>query len=105
MLLRAPPDPAPAQTQHIESLEMKTFLVALTIAASCAVFAPAFADETVPCEDMLSKVRTELADAKLSAADQATIKDLVDKGIERCNADDDERADGFFAQAMKLLGK
>jgi len=29
----------------------------------------------------------------------------MNKGIERCNADDDKRADDFFAQAMAIMGK
>jgi hypothetical protein len=33
------------------------------------------------------------------------VADLETKGIERCNADDDKRADGFFADALKIMGK
>lgn len=66
---------------------------------------PAKADDVVPCEKMLSDLRAAVAAAKPSDADKAKIDDLENKGIERCNADDDARADGFFAQAMKILGK
>ena len=54
---------------------------------------------------MLNDVRTTQAAAKLSDADAAKVKALEDKGIERCNADDDKRADDFFTQALKLMGK
>ncbi len=41
----------------------------------------------------------------VSDANKAAYEDLKTKGIERCNADDDKRADDFFKQAMDLLGK
>jgi len=60
---------------------------------------------TVPCEDALKTLRAAEAAAKPGDADKAKVADLEAKGIERCNADDDKRADDFFAQAMKILGK
>ena len=63
------------------------------------------AAEDVPCEDMLADLRAAIDGATLSDADVAKVKELEDKGIERCNADDDARADEFFTQAMKILGK
>ena len=81
---------------------MKTFIIVSLLLAGLA--APAVA-ETVPCETALADLRVAITSAKLSEADMATVKDLEDKGIERCNADDDQRADDFFGQAMKLLGK
>lgn len=72
----------------------------VTIAASAAQAAgPA------PCEDMLKEVRATAMATKLSDADRAKVTALQDKGIERCNADDDKRADDFFSQALKLMGK
>lgn len=65
---------------------------------------PAFA-ANVPCEDMLKDLRTAVASSKLSDADAKKVADLEAKGVERCNADDDKRADGFFTDAMKVLGK
>jgi hypothetical protein len=59
----------------------------------------------VPCEDMLKDVRATLQGAKLGDADMKKVTDLEAKGIERCNADDDKRADGFFTDAMKIMGK
>lgn len=73
---------------------------AATIAASAAQAA-----SPAPCEDMLKSVRSAAASAKLSDADKAKVDALQAKGIERCNADDDKRADDFFGQALKLMGK
>jgi hypothetical protein len=60
---------------------------------------------TAPCEETLKTLRAAEAAAKLSDADKTTVSELETKGIERCNADDDKRADEFFAQAMKVMGK
>lgn len=79
------------------------FLAAIAFAAP--TYIAVAAAEDVPCEDMLKDLRAAEASATLSAADAAKLKELEDKGIERCTADDDARADEFFAQALKLLGK
>ena len=63
------------------------------------------AAEPVPCEKMLGDVKAALNSAKLSDTDKAKVADLQSKGIERCKADDDARADGFFTQALALMGK
>jgi hypothetical protein len=60
---------------------------------------------TAPCEETLKTLRAAEAAATLSAADKTKVSELEAKGIERCNADDDKRADEFFAQAMKVMGK
>lgn len=60
---------------------------------------------TVPCEDMLQKLRDAEKTATLSAADKAQVTELETKGIERCNADDDKRADTFFGDALKIVTK
>jgi len=72
-------------------------LLALPLTASAAA--------AVPCEDMLAQLRAAKAGAKLTSADQTKLADLEAKGIERCNADDDKRADAFFTQGLKILGK
>jgi hypothetical protein len=64
----------------------------------------AFAAQT-PCEDMLKTVRAAEKATTLKAADKAKVSQLETKGVERCNADDDKRADDFFAQALKIMGK
>jgi len=66
--------------------------------------ASAFAAPT-PCEDMLKTVRAAEKAATLKAADKTKVSELETKGVERCNADDDKRADDFFAQALKIMGK
>ena len=59
----------------------------------------------LPCEVMLKSVTDGLATAKLSDADRASAVDFQTKATERCNADDDQRADGFSAQALALVSK
>ena len=81
---------------------MKKLIYVPLILAGLA--APAFA-ETVPCETALADLRAAIAAGKPSDADMAKITEFQDKGIERCNADDDQHADDNFAEAMKLLGK
>ncbi len=85
---------------------MKKLLVAAaicTVAASGSV-ASAFAGPA-PCEDALKALRAAEATAKLGDPDKNKVSELETKGIERCNADDDKRADDFFTQAMKVMGK
>ena len=88
---------------------MKSVLGMAIIAAGAALAIHAYttsaAAEDVPCEDMLKDLRAAEDGAQPSAADAAKVKELEDKGIERCNADDDAHADEFFAQALKILGK
>ncbi len=80
-------------------------LLAAPIALAAALTASAGFAKTAPCEDMLAQVRAAVPNANLNATDKAKVDDLTNKGIERCNADDDKRADDFFAQALKLMGK
>ncbi len=87
---------------------MRSFLGAAVLAAVAATVPgviPLTFAEDVPCENMLKDLRAAEQGATLSAADAAKLKELEDKGVERCNADDDARADEFFAQALKILGK
>jgi hypothetical protein len=82
---------------------MRKFALAVALgllAASGPVFAA-----TAPCEETLKALRAAEAAAKLNDADKNKVSELETKGIERCNADDDKRADDFFAQAMKVMGK
>lgn len=62
----------------------------------------AVTDETghaLPCEAMLSDLTATLAGKTASPE----VADLQAKALERCNADDDTRADAFTAQALALL--
>lgn len=82
---------------------MKTFILS-TALVSLLGLSSAFA-ATAPCEDMLAELRAAEASAKIDPAVKVRYEELKAKGVERCNADDDLRADAFFADAMKLLGK
>jgi hypothetical protein len=92
---------------------MKKFILAAVLSATAlsafTALGPlnisARAAGAVACEDMLKDVRAAMQSAKLNDADKAKVADLEAKGIERCNADDDQRADGFFAEALKIMGK
>lgn len=83
---------------------MNKFLIVSAVLITSFVSSNAFA-ATVPCEDALKTLRDTEAAAKPNVTIAAQIKVLEDKGVERCNADDDKRADDFFADAMKLMGK
>ena len=78
---------------------------ALTTAVAIAGLAPSANAAVVPCEDMLVTLRDAIKTAKLNDADKAKVDELEAKGVERCNADDDKRADAFFTDALKLAGK
>jgi hypothetical protein len=83
---------------------MNNLVVAAAVLVSAALPASALAAPT-SCEDMLNTVKTALQSTTLSDADNAKVADLENRGIERCKADDDARADDFFAQALALMGK
>lgn len=83
---------------------MNRLVLAFALAALASPIASASA-APAPCEETLKSLRAAEAEAKLTDADKTKVSELETKGIERCNADDDKRADDFFAQAMKILGK
>ncbi len=58
-----------------------------------------------PCEDVLKEYRAAKEGAKVSAEVMAQADALEAKAVERCNADDDKRADQFLLDAMKLIAK
>ena len=60
---------------------------------------------TVPCENVLKQLRDAEKTATLGDADKAKVAELENKGIERCNADDDKRADKFFEDALGIVAK
>ena len=61
------------------------------------------AGHNLPCEVMLKGVASGHLSATLAAADKAAATEFQTKALERCNADDDARANGFSAQALALL--
>lgn len=56
----------------------------------------------LPCEAMLADLKTALANGSIGSSNQTIAADLQAKATERCNADDDVRADSFAAQALAL---
>ena len=84
---------------------MKKFFIisAIVSAAAAASFSTAFAAPS--CEDGLKTMEENLKKAKLSDADTKAVADLKTKATERCVAEDDRRAEGFIADAMKIIAK
>lgn len=78
-------------------------LIAITTVTSFSSLANAAA--AVPCEDVLVTLNDALAKAKLNDADAKAVADLKAKGEERCTAEDDRRADGFFNDALAIVTK
>lgn len=88
---------------------LNTLLAALGDPAAAAPAATTFSvtnadGSPVPCETTLQELRRVLATATPAEADRSKFEELQAKGIERCNADDDKRADRFFSEALALLG-
>jgi hypothetical protein len=79
--------------------------IALLLLPGVIAAGPASARTPVPCEKMLREVQDALNSGSLAADVKAQATALQDKGIERCKADDDVRANGFFADALKLMGR
>jgi hypothetical protein len=80
-------------------------MIRATMIGALALMIPATAFAKVPCEETLKDVRAARTAAKLNDADATKVDDLISKGIDRCNADDDNRANGFFKDAMTAMGK
>ncbi|WP_330646855.1 hypothetical protein RPE78_14830 (plasmid) [Thioclava litoralis] len=57
----------------------------------------------IACEVMLQELSTALTGSALAPDASAQIRDLQARAIERCNADDDRRADAFSAQALAMV--
>jgi len=82
----------------------KFFIVTAIVSASAmASFSAAFAAPS--CEDNLKTMEESLKKVKLSDADMKAVTDLKAKATERCTAEDDGRAEGFIADAMKIITK
>lgn len=84
---------------------MKNLLLAITVLSASSGAATLAQAAVTPCENTLAELRATETSAKPSSADAAKFAELKTKGLERCNADDDKRANEFFGQALKLLGK
>lgn len=86
----------------MKAIALAAAVATMAAAGSFASFAYA---APVPCEDKLAELRTAMDGAKLADSDLKSVKQLEAKGVERCNADDDKRADAFFADALALIRK
>lgn len=56
----------------------------------------------LPCESLLTHLRVALSDGPINASARPAATALQAKALERCNADDDVRANAFSAQALAL---
>jgi len=59
----------------------------------------------LPCEIMLKSLKSGLATSPKADADKGRATDFLAKATERCNADDDQRADAFSAQGLAIITK
>ncbi len=59
----------------------------------------------LPCEMMLSDLRDAVSGGKVPQEAAAKVSDLQSRATERCNADDDRRADAFSAEALAMVTK
>jgi hypothetical protein len=59
----------------------------------------------IPCEAMLKDLKAAIDSGKIAAADQAQAAGFQSKATERCNADDDRRADAFAAEGLALAAQ
>ena len=86
----------------MRKLALTTIVASFALAGVAVTSASA---EITPCEDMLKQLRDAEKTAKLGDADKAKVTELEQKGLERCKADDDKRADGFFEEAIKIVSQ
>jgi hypothetical protein len=59
----------------------------------------------IPCEEMLKDLTAAIDGGKIAAANQEQATEYQSKATERCNADDDKRADEFSAHGLALASK
>jgi hypothetical protein len=57
----------------------------------------------LPCEAMLTDLRAAIGTTAPTGDTLTKANELLSKATERCNADDDSRADSFSAEALALL--
>lgn len=59
----------------------------------------------VPCEELINQLKAASAKPGIASDKQAKAADFLSKALERCNSDDDQRADAFSAQGIALLAQ
>lgn len=57
----------------------------------------------VPCEELINQLKAASVKSGIAADKMTKAADFLAKALERCNADDDQRADAFSAQGIALL--
>lgn len=87
------------------NLKTSHFAYAAIVATTALLPIAANAAAVQPCEDALKQMRATKASATLASDVKSKVDALEAKAVERCNADDDKRADSFLQDAMKLMGK
>ena len=75
----------------------------VTPAAVSAIAVTDTNGRALPCKGMSASLATALATTTVTGAALTAVTDFQAKALERCNTDDDARADGFSAQALALL--
>lgn len=63
------------------------------------------AGHPIPCEELINQLKAALAKPGVDTGKAEKANGLLSKALERCNADDDQRADAFSAQGLSLLAK
>jgi len=58
----------------------------------------------ISCEMLLEALGAAIDGGKVAQTNMAAARDFQSKAVERCNADDDARADEFSAQGLALAG-
>jgi hypothetical protein len=59
----------------------------------------------IPCEDMIKQLKSAAASQDLSGSVKTQADGFLAKALERCNADDDTRADDFAAQGLAVTAQ
>lgn len=68
----------------------------------------AVTDETghpLPCEDLIKKLRAAVEGEKIPQTQASAGQEILNKALERCNADDDTHANEFSAEGLALATK
>ena len=96
-----------AQKHGVRAVSTKmTGMLSSVLAAIGLISSPCTASAgAVPCETMLQELRSVQSSTSLDDPKRIAILELIMKGLERCTADDDRRADQFFSEALKLMQK
>ncbi|HEY9211556.1 MAG TPA: hypothetical protein VIQ29_01740 [Ancylobacter sp.] len=85
---------------------LRSFISPIVPPIAVARFSTLNTDGTpVPCELTLAKMRGVLATSTPSGANKAKFEDLRRRGIERCKANDDKRANDLLAEALGMVGR